>query len=100
MCFRPLAGLSCINHINPGCLLPWNITGFRPLAGLSCINHENLDCATRELPRMFPSPRGVELHKPLVPYVAICATSAPFPSLRGVELHKPLLLTERMYHEV
>ena len=62
MCFRPLAGLSCINHINPGCLLPWNITGFRPLAGLSCINHLTPHKIT--IIDKFPSPRGVELHKP------------------------------------
>ena len=62
MCFRPLAGLSCIN--------PWCLTSryarrvhrFRPLAGLSCINHLTPHKIT--IIDKFPSPRGVELHKP------------------------------------
>ena len=40
---------------------------------------------------MFPSPRGVELHKPgtlLTLYIS--PTVIKFPSPRGVELHKPI----------
>ena len=89
--FRPLAGLSCINreqHIRlyrrrVGAEFPSprgvelhkprsrslslgpriRATCFRPLAGLSCINLS----ITREpegYEGLFPSPRGVELHKP------------------------------------
>ena len=39
---------------------------------------------------MFPSPRGVELHKPrTIKGVIMEACSQTFPSPRGVELHKP-----------
>ena len=38
---------------------------------------------------MFPSPRGVELHKPEVKPVVYVVTAPKFPSPRGVELHKP-----------
>ena len=38
---------------------------FRPLAGLSCINH-HIQNLKSQLTFMFPSPRGVELHKPKV----------------------------------
>ena len=37
---------------------------FRPLAGLSCINPVILNISMSSLPLTFPSPRGVELHKP------------------------------------
>ena len=62
-CFRPLAGLSCIN---PFMVSPeWPLTcSFRPLAGLSCINlGKRLEDIDRDELK-FPSPRGVELHKP------------------------------------
>ena len=36
-CFRPLAGLSCINR-TMYIVSSLTATGFRPLAGLSCIN--------------------------------------------------------------
>ena len=38
---------------------------FRPLAGLSCINQSfQIQSMLKILTREFPSPRGVELHKP------------------------------------
>ena len=37
----------------------------------------------------FPSPRGVELHKPVKAVGAFVPILATFPSPRGVELHKP-----------
>ena len=37
----------------------------------------------------FPSPRGVELHKPITQDVLNESIDEPFPSPRGVELHKP-----------
>ena len=63
--FRPLAGLSCINRT----LCAW-VCGsvapisFRPLAGLSCINLARAVRPIRSRRITFPSPRGVELHKP------------------------------------
>ena len=63
------------------------IHSFRPLAGLSCINTVYTPLSEREV-KGFPSPRGVELHKPvIIPRELIGA--AKFPSPRGVELHKP-----------
>ena len=62
---------------------------FRPLAGLSCIN------LTREMREEctdydeFPSPRGVELHKPCEDVIDAIDSATLFPSPRGVELHKP-----------
>ena len=38
---------------------------------------------------MFPSPRGVELHKPGKKRVYYVIGTERFPSPRGVELHKP-----------
>ena len=40
----------------------------------------------------FPSPRGVELHKPKVNRQPHNRHSSKFPSPRGVELHKPSFL--------
>ena len=37
-CFRPLAGLSCINRVVYTLYLAVIVYSFRPLAGLSCIN--------------------------------------------------------------
>ena len=87
--------------------------GFRPLAGLSCINRLYVQRGKMGGSK-FPSPRGVELHKPLheVFYsyetevcsfrplaglscinpngvAIVIATYGLFPSPRGVELHKP-----------
>ena len=40
--------------------------------------------------REFPSPRGVELHKPRIMVTSVVSrNSGRFPSPRGVELHKP-----------
>ena len=39
LCFRPLAGLSCINHTRDPIIQDAFLLSFRPLAGLSCINH-------------------------------------------------------------
>ena len=64
--------------------------GFRPLAGLSCINRiikQDHDIYEQDL---FPSPRGVELHKPDSTAAVYYEESIEFPSPRGVELHKPL----------
>ena len=42
--------------------------------------------------REFPSPRGVELHKPRIMVTSVVSrNSGRFPSPRGVELHKPPL---------
>ena len=60
--FRPLAGLSCIN-LNLVSADSRAVLCFRPLAGLSCINLP-VSCNLVSLYKMFPSPRGVELHKP------------------------------------
>ena len=89
VCFRPLAGLSCINlglelaaHAAHG-------ARFRPLAGLSCINRDTVIHVKTDSIK-FPSPRGVELHKPL--WLLVRRSSwdfRSFPSPRGVELHKP-----------
>ena len=38
---------------------------------------------------MFPSPRGVELHKPDSTVYVYRGSLLEFPSPRGVELHKP-----------
>ena len=63
---------------------------FRPLAGLSCINPDTVGYVTYLTMREFPSPRGVELHKPSVVLVAQTRDMLDkFPSPRGVELHKP-----------
>ena len=40
---------------------------------------------------MFPSPRGVELHKPRQGKRMAVNYSVKFPSPRGVELHKPYI---------
>ena len=37
---------------------------------------------------VFPSPRGVELHKPAI-FEQVNTIQSGFPSPRGVELHKP-----------
>ena len=63
------------------------VTGFRPLAGLSCINHISPRAVYDDVFE-FPSPRGVELHKPGWT-VLLLVQSLKFPSPRGVELHKP-----------
>ena len=89
--FRPLAGLSCINL---AWLLPVGqiaaLVGFRPLAGLSCINLGSIFAfCVAWLAVKFPSPRGVELHKPLRPGRPRQLGRLRFPSPRGVELHKP-----------
>ena len=63
------------------------LVSFRPLAGLSCINLI-MTAPARFVEVQFPSPRGVELHKPIAkwePRLMRCW----FPSPRGVELHKP-----------
>ena len=62
--FRPLAGLSCINR--GGTTVPPRVKflRFRPLAGLSCINRNMYSTLYASLEFLFPSPRGVELHKP------------------------------------
>ena len=62
--------------------------GFRPLAGLSCINLEDLSEYRDILSELFPSPRGVELHKPSN-LSRVSRMLRLFPSPRGVELHKP-----------
>ena len=118
-CFRPLAGLSCINlkifiysknyylkfpsprgvelH-KPGSesLSMSRLTqlSFRPLAGLSCINLcQTLSHSVDEW-NEFPSPRGVELHKPGLVGAGGCLCLDTFPSPRGVELHKPRKATK------
>ena len=63
--FRPLAGLSCINLLSNRTYDGRTYNGFRPLAGLSCINLSLWMLLTVGELRAFPSPRGVELHKPL-----------------------------------
>ena len=40
------------------------LTRFRPLAGLSCINPVIVSYLLDHFTIAFPSPRGVELHKP------------------------------------
>ena len=87
---------------------------FRPLAGLSCINQSfQIQSMLKILTREFPSPRGVELHKPsnncrvciefcvcfrplaglscinLISANNVLLSNNEFPSPRGVELHKP-----------
>ena len=64
-------------------------TRFRPLAGLSCINH-GMDYGEICSLQQFPSPRGVELHKPRIHSINT-PSGLLFPSPRGVELHKPCL---------
>ena len=44
----------------------WTSVSFRPLAGLSCINRGSSGQGSSSLSEPFPSPRGVELHKPLL----------------------------------
>ena len=62
-CFRPLAGLSCINLGGKTRRKEKECLSFRPLAGLSCINpYQTFLYHADSL--QFPSPRGVELHKP------------------------------------
>ena len=61
--FRPLAGLSCINPYSHLAQRLSKMICFRPLAGLSCINLINAVWYKTDLLE-FPSPRGVELHKP------------------------------------
>ena len=63
--------------------------GFRPLAGLSCINLAAWSVTRRASFSAFPSPRGVELHKPLNNRFGPENSESKFPSPRGVELHKP-----------
>ena len=64
-CFRPLAGLSCINPVSCSSLKRVIcLTSFRPLAGLSCINLVTGVDEDDYVFLEFPSPRGVELHKP------------------------------------
>ena len=64
--FRPLAGLSCINlHLKAYQNYCQELC-FRPLAGLSCINLWDVSDGYAPSSLEFPSPRGVELHKPRV----------------------------------
>ena len=63
-CFRPLAGLSCINLTTSTYSSVVMSSSFRPLAGLSCINRPPMRCWSCWTMPSFPSPRGVELHKP------------------------------------
>ena len=65
------------------------VPSFRPLAGLSCINHECTDYDVYVYAQEFPSPRGVELHKPRTALDYSAREIPEFPSPRGVELHKP-----------
>ena len=87
---------------------------FRPLAGLSCINRKGKSIYVPNQRLTFPSPRGVELHKPKAVTALIAKSTMGFrplaglscinlldtetttylgrkrfPSPRGVELHKP-----------
>ena len=45
---------------------------------------------------VFPSPRGVELHKPGNHDFVLSSDEEGFPSPRGVELHKPWSLGMRL----
>ena len=51
----------------------WVPSGFRPLAGLSCINPFWDAEQAKNVSVVFPSPRGVELHKPLLTSTIKCA---------------------------
>ena len=63
---------------------------FRPLAGLSCINPFRIGKRLEDVSwEEFPSPRGVELHKPSCDRQQGVVIFDKFPSPRGVELHKP-----------
>ena len=94
-CFRPLAGLSCIN---PGKGLrgePAMRVRFRPLAGLSCINLDYMCEQGRWEEVKFPSPRGVELHKPedISEYEDLLADRfRPFVGLSCINLSRRLLI--------
>ena len=88
-CFRPLAGLSCINPYEELVDLLGNRGSFRPLAGLSCINQAAKQAVAEQYGCKFPSPRGVELHKPGCETARFALIKNEFPSPRGVELHKP-----------
>ena len=87
--FRPLAGLSCINPSPSRTMRPGISRCFRPLAGLSCINRGTTRRERCQSGTTFPSPRGVELHKPQEDPGGAQGGDGVFPSPRGVELHKP-----------
>ena len=81
--FRPLAGLSCINLMYLGAALAEINSGFRPLAGLSCINRLS-SASYLKIATWFPSPRGVELHKPREDGTADAQMIASFRPLAGL----------------
>ena len=69
----------------------WGMSPLSSLAGLSCINLAEIINQMWKTLEQFPSPRGVELHKPRTARRGYPVISK-FPSPRGVELHKPLLV--------
>ena len=87
-CFRPLAGLSCINH-TPGDRYGHAYDfGFRPLAGLSCINRPLMTTRFRAFYSSFRPLAGLSCIN-RVRHIVGELLGVGFPSPRGVELHKP-----------
>ena len=62
--FRPLPVLGSVTPAVDCVILAYGAMSFRPLAGLSCLNQTQYSSDDIVCIGEFPSPRGVELHKP------------------------------------
>ena len=60
------------------------VYSFRPLAGLSCINRDEMCADEYAMLNMFPSPRGVELHKPMWCDAILAEINSGFRPLAGL----------------